>query len=368
MPRILAFAVVLLFAAGLVLAQRQRAEAPPAIPLHEYQPKSTLVVPQHPTPRAKFPVIDIHSHQRGTDPARLEKLIGEMDKLNIRILVNLSGGFGEQLAAGVKSFKTTQPDRFAVFANINFRDINEPGFGERAARQLEQDVKNGAQGLKIYKNLGMDLKYADGRRVPVDDPALAPIWEMCAKLKIPVLIHTGEPMQLFLPPDKHNERYLELFHHPERYRPPDRYPTFEALMAERDRMFAKHPKTTFIAAHLGFQGHDLAGMGRLFEKMPNMYVDLAAVIQDLGRQPYTAHDFLVKYQDRVLYGKDIYNVEEYPNNFRVLETRDEYFEYYRPYPGWKLYGLNLPDDVLKKIYYKNALKLVPGLSTAGFPK
>lgn len=340
----------------------------PSITVEEYEPRSTLVVPKHVVKRAKFPVIDIHSHQRSPAPDRVEKLVAEMDNLNLRILVNLSGGTGERLAAGVKAFKDRYPDRFAVFANVDYRDINEPGFGHRAAERLQQDVKNGAQGLKIAKNYGMDLKYADGRRVPVDDPALDPVWQICAQLKIPVLIHVGEPWPHFQPIDKFNERWLELKVHPERHRPPDRYPTWEALTAERDRMFAKHPKTMFIAAHLGFQGNDLPALGKLLDRLPNVHTELGAVVHELGRQPFTAHNWLVKYQDRVLYGKDIYNVEEYPNNFRTLETRDEYFDYYRRYAAhWKLYGLGLPDDVLKRIYYKNALRLVPGLNAAQFP-
>jgi len=334
--------------------------------VEEYEPKSTLAVGQHPVARAKFPFIDMHGHPRRTP---LDKLLAEMDSINMREMVVLDGGSGEAMKQNLARFRGRDAKRFVVFANIDFKKINEPDFAKHAAAQLEQDVKNGASGLKIYKEFGMDLKYADGRRVPVDDPALDAIWEMCGRLKIPVMIHTGEPWTHFQPIDKFNERWLELKQFPRRARPPDRYPTWEALMAEQQRLFARHPKTTFIAAHLAWMGNNLAALGRMFDRLPNVNAECGAVLAELGRQPFTGHDFLVKYQDRVLFGKDIYAVDEYPYYFRVFETRDEYFDYYRKrHAFWKMYGLGLPDEVLKKIYYKNALRIIPGLDAAGFPK
>ena len=334
--------------------------------VEEYEPKSTLVVGQHPVPRAKFPFIDMHGHPRRTP---VDKLLAEMDSINMREMVVLDGGSGEAMKQNLARFRGRDAKRFVVFANIDFKKINEPDFAKHAAAQLEQDVKNGASGLKIYKEFGMDIKYADGRRVPVDDPALDAIWETCGRLKIPVMIHTGEPWTHFQPIDKFNERWLELKQFPRRARPPDRYPTWEALMAEQQRLFARHPKTTFIDAHLGWMGNNLAALGQMFDRLPNVNTECGAVLAELGRQPFTAHDFLVKYQDRVLFGKDIYAVDEYPYYFRVFETRDEYFDYYRKrHAFWKMYGLGLPDEVLKKIYYKNALRIIPGLDAAGFPK
>lgn len=334
--------------------------------VEEYEPKSTLVVGQHPAARAKFPFIDMHGHPRRTP---LDKLLAEMDSINMREMVVLDGGSGEAMKQNLARFRGRDAKRFVVFANIEFRKINEPDFAKHAAAQLEQDVKSGASGLKIYKEFGMDLKYADGRRVPVDDPALDAIWEMCGRLKIPVMIHTGEPWTHFQPIDKLNERWLELKQFPRRARPPDRYPTWEALMAEQERLFARHPRTTFIAAHLAWMGNNLAALGRMFDRLPNVNAECGAVLAELGRQPFTGHDFLLKYQDRVLFGKDIYAVDEYPYYFRVFETRDEYFDYYRKrHAFWKMYGLGLPDEVLKKIYYKNALRIIPGLDAAGFPK
>ena len=337
--------------------------------IDEYQPKSTLVTKEHKVERAKFPFIDIHSHHWNPTAAEVDQLVKEMDTINLRVMVNLSGGTGEQLKNTVAVMKGRYPDRFVVFANMSYDDLNTPGFGKRVAARLEQDVKNGAQGLKIFKNFGMDLKYASGERVHVDEAEFDAVFEKCAELKIPVLIHVAEPSAFFDPWDYHNERWEELKEFPGRARPPAKYPPFETLMTERNHLFAKHPKTNFIAAHLGFHGNDLERLGKLFDANPNVYVDIAAVLAELGRQPYAAHDFLVKYQDRVLMGKDIYEVNEYKWYFRALETRDEYFEYYRKrHAFWRIYGFQVPDEVLKKVYYKNALKLVPGINAKAFPE
>jgi uncharacterized protein len=337
--------------------------------IEEYQPKSTLVTPEHKIERAKFPFIDIHSHHWNPTPQHVDQLVKEMDTINLRVIVNLSGGTGEQLRQTVATMKGRYPDRFVVFANLRYDDLDTPGYGKRAAARLEQDVKNGAQGLKIFKNFGMDLKYSSGERVHVDDPEFDPVWDKCAALHLPVLIHIAEPSAFFDPWDYHNERWLELKEFPGRARPPEKYPPFETLIAERNHLFAKHPKTNFIAAHLAFHGNDLQRLGQTLDSLPNMYVDIAAVLAELGRQPYSAHDFLVKYQDRVLMGKDIYDVNEYKWYFRSLETRDEYFEYYRQrHAFWRIYGFQVADEVLKKVYYKNALKLVPGIDAKAFPQ
>ena len=332
----------------------------------EYDPPSSLVVPEHKLTRAKYPFIDVHSHQSlGVDYARLAR---EMDALNMRAMVNLSGRSGEALANAVRNARTAAPTRFAFFANLQFSGIDDPAWGANAAAQLEQDVKAGARGLKIFKNLGLDLKDRSGKRVPVDDPRLDPVWRKAGELRIPVLIHTAEPHQFFQPHDKNNERWLELKERPERARPAGEYPPWATIIAEQHRVFRKHPRTIFINAHLGWLGGDLAHLGALMDSLPNMYTEIGAVLAELARQPRFARQFLIKYQDRVLFGKDSYEPSEYHTYFRVLETADEYFDYYRRrHAFWKMYGLDLPDEVLKKIYYKNALRIVPGLDASGFP-
>ncbi len=337
--------------------------------IEEYEPKSTLVVPQHVLTRAKYPFIDVHNHQYGLTPEKVDKLVSDMDGINLRIMVNLSGGYGDKLKQNIDILKDRYKDRFVVFANMDFSNIDAPDYPERVAKQLEEDVRSGAQGLKIFKNFGMDLKDTKGQRIHVDDPRFHLVWDLCARLKIPVLIHTAEPWSFFQPQDRFNERWLELKQFPQRARPPDRYPSWETLLAEQRHLFASHPNTIFINAHLGWLGGNLAELGRLMDQMPNMYTEIGAVLAELGRQPRFAHQWFIQYQDRVMFGKDIWEPTEYDCYFRVLETADEYFDYYRKrHAFWKMYGLDLPDEVLKKLYYKNALRVIPGLSAVGFPQ
>ena len=347
-----------------------RCQAPefPPPSIVDYRPKSTLVVEAHPVPKAKFPVVDIHSHQAATGES-MGRLVREMDALNLRVLNNLSGGSGERLKQNVQAIRGgPYRDRFSVFANLDFAGF-APGWGAKTAAQLEQDVKNGAIGLKIFKDLGMTTRKGDGSRIAIDDVELDPVWAAAGRLNIPVLIHTGEPPAFFEPLNYANERWLELALFPGRRNYDPSKVKFAQLIAERDRMFAKHPKTRFIAAHFGYHGHDLQRAAALLNKLPNVYLEVAAVLYDFGRQPRAAAAFFTKYQDRVLFGKDAYEPSEFPYYWRVFETGDEYFDYYRDYHAfWKLYGMNLSDAVLKKLYYQNALKVAPGLPANGWPQ
>jgi len=339
--------------------------------IEKYKPKSTLVVPEHHPTRAKYPFIDVHSHQRrDLSAAQVDQLVSDMDAMNMQVMVNLSGGYGESFRASSETFLSRHKGRFVVFANVDLERIDEPDFGRNAAQQLEADVKAGARGLKIFKNLGMFLVDKSGKRVPTDDPRLDPIWEKCAELGIPVLIHTGEPSPFWEPWDEHNERWLELKERPNRRRDdPTRFASFEQTMAEQHNLFRKHPKTTFIDAHLGWYGNDLSRLGKLLDEVPNVYTEIGAVLAELGRQPRAARAFLIKYQDRVMFGKDSWAPDEYRVYFRTLETADEYFDYYRPrHAHWKIYGLDLPDEVLRKLYYANALRVIPGIDASAFPK
>ncbi len=342
----------------------------PTMRIDEYEPRSTLVAGENPRPRAKFPFIDIHSHLDALMKREdLDKVVRDMDRINCRVLVNLSGGTGERLKKGVENMTGAYPDRFVLFANVDFSDIDDPAFGHKAAARLQADVKNGAKGLKIFKNLGLTLKDGSDARVPVDDPRLDPIWAKCAELSIPVLIHSGEPSPFFRPRDKYNERWLELTQFPDRYRPSDRFPTFEQVMGEQHRLFANHPRTTFVNAHLGWLGNDLGRLGRLLDARPNVVTEIGAVLAELGRQPRAAREFFVRYQDRVLMGKDLWGPDEYAVYFRCLETADEYFDYYRKrHAFWKIYGMELPDDVLRKVYFENALRILRGIDPSPFPR
>jgi uncharacterized protein len=339
------------------------------ISIEEFEPKSTLRVSEHKPTRAKFPFIDVHNHQRNVTPERLKQLIKDMDSLNMRLLINspVGGGHGKWVSDAVQAMKTHDATRFAVMTNIDYANLDEPGYSARAAEQVEKDIKAGAIGVKVWKHLGMTLNDSNGR-IKVDDPRFDGVWEVCAKHKIPVLIHPADPWGLFQPMDKNNERWLELKLRANRNQSQQTNFTWEQLIEEQHALFARHPNTIFINAHLGWLGHDLGRLGELLDRLPNVYAEIGAITSELGRQPRAARRFLIKYQDRILFGKDAYDVTEYHTYFRLLETDDDYFDPIRKYHGiWKLYGLDLPDDVLKKLYYKNALRIFPGLSSEGFP-
>ncbi|MDZ7605203.1 MAG: amidohydrolase family protein [Cyclobacteriaceae bacterium] len=352
----------LLLCHGIIQAQTD-------LTFEEYNPKSTLVVPEHPITKAKYPFIDIHSHQGGMGDKDLSGLISDMDKMNMAIMINLSGGFGDRITKAVGNVKENYPNRFGIFANVSFEGVGRDGWGEAAARQLEQDVKNGARGLKVFKGLGLRDKDIDGKRISIDDPRLNPVWQKCAELHIPVLIHAADPKPFWDSMDADNERWLELKTHPGRMRGDDNPAPWQQIIDEEHNMFRNNPKTIFINAHMGWYANDLQKLSTLLDELPNMYVEIAAVIAELGRQPRNAREFFIKYQDRILFGKDSWAPSEFPTYFRVLETNDEYFPYHKKYHAfWAMYGMNLPDEVLKKVYYKNALKIVPGLDKSLFPE
>lgn len=355
------------FSAALMSIATANAQSE-SMDFEKYDPVSTLVVPQHPVTRAKFPFIDVHNHQRSMGAQDLTRLIADMDKLNMAVMVNLSGGNGESIRSSAASIRANYPKRFIVFANIDFNGIGENGWTDKAVRQLEADVKNGANGLKIFKNLGFSVTDKSGKRVTVDDPRLDPIWKKCGDLKIPVLIHTADPKSFWDPMDEKNERWLELKTHPRRKRSADDPAPFETLLSEQHRMFKKHPQTIFIAAHFGWLPNDLARLGKLLTEMPNVVVEMGAIIAELGRQPRAAAAFFEKFQDRILFGKDSWAPSEYATYFRVLETNDEYFPYHKKYHAfWSMYGMGLPDNILKKVYYKNALRIIPNMDKTLFP-
>ena len=349
------------------------------VTFEEYEPKSTLVTPQHPLKRSKFPFIDVHNHQWEMDSQeKVAKLVEGMDKLNMGLLVNLSGRGGASdeaksnatLYNQIELTQKTFPNRFAIFTNVDFSKMDEIGWTEKAVAKLADDVKNhGAKGLKIYKSLGFSVKDRD-KLVPVDDARIDPIWAKCGELGIPVIIHTADPAPFWQPVDSYNERWLELKTHKGRKRETSKGDfSWEQLIEQQHNIFRKHPKTTFINAHMGWYPNNLAKLDSLMDVFPNMYVEIGAVIAELGRQPRAAKKFFEKRQDKVLFGKDSYVPDEYETYFRVLETEDEYFPYHKKYHAfWKMYGIGLSDAILKKVYYKNALRIIPGLDKSKFPE
>ena len=335
--------------------------------IEEYSPKSTLIVPETTIKRAKFPFIDVHNHQFDMPLKDLSKLTAEMDSLNMAFMINLSGFRGVYLQQSLKNVKENAPTRFGLFVNIDFETIDEADFASEQVALIDQAVQDGVMGLKVYKSLGLTDRDKNGTRIAVKDPRLDPIWKACGDNNIPVLIHSGEPASFWHPKDKFNERWLELRQKPNRYRDPETNPSFEEVLAEQHDIFRKHPNTTFINAHLGWMGNDLDRLGAHLDTYPNVVTEIGAVLAELGRQPKRARQFFIDYQDRILFGKDSYRVSEYFTYFRVLETDDEYFDYYRKrHAHWKMYGLALPDSILKKLYYKNALRLFPKIDRTPF--
>ena len=344
---------------------------PPSI--LDYRPKSRLVAPVHMVPKAKYPAIDFHGHPQGLLSTQdgLNSMGNSLDSLNVRMMISADNMSGDRLKTTIANVQASprMKDRVRILAGINFQNVG-PGWADKAVKQLEADVAAGAIGVgEISKSLGLSIKKPDGSRLKIDDPELDPIWAACARLKLPVFIHTADPQEFFHPIDNHNERWLELALFGDRRYPQDRFPSFEELSTERDNVLRKHPKTKFVVAHMAWYANDLGKLSKMMDEFPNMYTEVGAVLYDIGRQPRTAHDFFVKYQDRILFGKDSFQPEEYPYYWRVFETNDDYFDYYRNYHAfWKLYGIGLPDAVLKKVYFQNALKLAPGIPQDGWPK
>jgi predicted TIM-barrel fold metal-dependent hydrolase len=347
-----------------------RAPQTPAPSILDYRPKSTLVTAEHLVPRAKFPAIDYHGHPQDLifSAQGLAQLKTALDALNVRMMVSADDLSGDQLRKALDAVRASpMKDRVRILAGIDFSNVG-PGWADKAIKQLDADIAAGAVGVgELPKFLGLRYRKPDGSRLRIDDPDLDPIWEECAKLGIPVFIHTADPEEFFKSIDLTNERWLELSLFPGRRYPQDQFPSFDELMKERDNLFRRHPKTTFVAAHMGWHANDLGRLGKLLDDYPNVYTEVGAVLYDIGRQPHAAHDFFVKYQDRILFGKDSFQPEEYPYYWRVFETRDEYFDYYRHYHAfWKLYGIDLPDNVLRKVYYQNALRITKAIPRTGW--
>ena len=335
--------------------------------LLDWKPRSQLVVKETMILKPKFPVIDFHNHLGGDignlSLEQTKKYLEEMDKAGVTKCVSLDAySAGDVYKEHLRISQSVSKDRFILFFVPDFSKINESDFGSKEAKKLEEAVKMGIRGMKIYKVLGLTLRDKSGERVPVDDPRIDPLWAKCGELDIPVMIHVSDPKAFFTPVDRYNERYDELGAHPDWSFYGDEFPSKEQILAERNRVFARHPNTIFVGAHVGTLPEELHQVALWLDRYPNFYVDICARISDLGRQPRTARKFLIEYQDRVLFGTDTpCNAEAYRLHYRFLETDDEYFD---PSGGhhqqgrWMIYGVHLPDDVLEKIYYKNALKIL----------
>ena len=365
----------------------------PGLDLRDFQPRSMLHVPETQVPRAKFPVIDIHTHlsfikksvhgvsigEEMVYPATPQELLPVMDRKNLRLLVDLTGGHGSGLRECIARLDRAHPGRFLTMTEPSWDHLLEPNYPQWQADELERAHKDGARGLKVTKTLGLYLreKISEGPLVKVDDRRLDPMWEACAALKMPVAIHVSDPEAFFLPIDRFNERWEELYHHPDWSFHGHDFPTNMEILEARNRVYARHPKTQFITLHVGNDAENLPYVAECMDKFPNMSVELAARIGELGRQPRQSRKFFDRYQDRVLFGTDavphgddtpqqVYGDKLYEIYFRFLETEDEYLDYapaaVPPQGRWRIYGLGLPDSILKKVYHDNAARLLGGIA------
>ncbi len=341
------------------------AEQKKTLLLRDFKPKSMLHAQVHNINRARFPVIDVHQHvndavhiyPKHIPPARVVEI---MDHCNIQKIVILTGKWGDDLEKVLAEMVRPYPDRFIVFTQIDWSKIDDPKFSQEMVKQIDDAVARGARGLKVLKDLGLEVRDKTGKLVTVDDPRLDPIWEECGRLGIPAAIHVSDPEAFFHPVDGTNERYEQLIEHPDWSFYGPKFPSKESLLEARDRMFAKHPNTTFISLHVANWPENLDYVSDLLDRLPNVVVEFGEREAELGREPRRARDFFLKYQDRILFGTDNTPDEEmYRNYFRWLETADEYFDYWSaPDEGrWKIYGMELSPSVLEKVYHLNAERI-----------
>jgi predicted TIM-barrel fold metal-dependent hydrolase len=370
----------------------QAAAQPPqggVLPLPEFQPKSMLQVPETRVERARFPVIDVHTHltfraksvsgvphgEAVRAVAQPAELLPVMDRRNVQTMVNLTGGVGSGLKETVGRLQQAHPGRFVVFTEPSWDRLLDPGYPKWQGDELSRARDAGAKGVKVLKTLGLYLReqVTSGPLVTIDDPRFDPMWEACGALGLPVAIHVSDPEAFFLPIDRYNERYEELHAHPDWSFHGRDFPSNAELMAARDRVLARHPKTTFIGLHVGHGAENLAAVSAALDRFPNFHVEIGARIGELGRQPRTSRKFFDRYQDRILFGTDavprgtqtpqqIFGDDLYTIYFRFLETEDEYFDYapaaVPPQGRWRIYGLGLPEDILRKVYNGNATRLL----------
>ena len=351
--------------------------------LDQFRPKSQLKAKRSEASRAKFPVIDVHVHPRirfRHAPQLLDEFIKVMDEHNVALCVSLDGQLGENLTEHLQYLKPYE-ERFLVFSNIAWIgsgkreepstwDCHRPEFGRRMVRELKEAKKRGVCGLKVFKQLGLGYRNPDGSLVEIDDPRWDPIWSVCGELGLPVIIHTADPIAFFEPIDETNERWEELSRHPDwsfhGLDPTGRpWPSRESLLEARNRVIKRHPNTKFIGAHMANSPEDLTQVSKWLDQYPNLVVEISSRIAELGRQPYTTREFFLKYQDRIMFGTDGPRVAgRLLPHWRFFQTKDEYFAYAEnPFPPqglWRIHGINLPEEALKKLYYENAMNVIPG--------
>lgn len=367
---------------GIGFAQPPSETPPRRLYLDEFRPESMLAVPSHPLTQARLPCVNVHTHPARLTPDELQSLAAAMDAANVAVSICLDGETGSRFLELQQRLEQHAPGRFVIFLRMDYIgdgdradpgswDVHDEDYGLRMADQLTEAVRLGAAGLKLLKDLGLGVRDQEGGLIRPDDARFDPVWQRAGELGIPVLWHCADPLAFFQPIDERNERYEELSRHPDWSFHGADFPSHAELIAAQLRVIERHPETTFICAHMANLPEDLAQLGAALDRYPNMYVETSARVAELGRQPYTAREFFLKYADRILFGTDGPGTADKLNpQFRFLETNDEYFPYvddparFPPQGLWNIYGIGLPDEVLRKVYYENAERLIPGVKDA----
>jgi predicted TIM-barrel fold metal-dependent hydrolase len=338
--------------------------------LENYRPQAKLVKKITQVDRPRYPVIDAHNHVgdgfSAWERKSVSELVDQLDQAGVVGYVDLDGGWGEDILNNhLDQFKAFAPERFRIFGGVDWSQWPEMGnrFPDWAAGRIKTQKDRGADGVKIWKPFGLSVRDPQGDLVKVDDSRLDPIWQVCGELGLPVLIHVADPVAFFDPVDESNERWEELSNHPDWVFTSPPFPSFISILQGFYNLVMRNPGTTFIGAHVGCYAENLAWVGKMLDDCPNYYVDISARFGELGRQPYSARKFFIKYQDRILYGSDMGpDVEAYRLSYRFLETDDEYFNDNAgevPQQGrWHVHGLFLPDDILEKVYHRNAQRIL----------
>lgn len=340
--------------------------------IEQYLPRQQLVTKTTTIAKPRFPVIDAHNHLCQVfggywNRRPIAEFIDVLDRADVRMIVDLDGGWGEALRQTHRQHYALHiPDRVKLFGGVEWDQWQVRGseFASWAAESFKQQVAEGAVGLKVWKPFGLHIRNPEGVVGQVDDVRLDPIWAMAGTLGVPVLVHVGDPIAFFDPIDQYNERYEELHAHPDWHFPSPPFPPVLSILEAFKRVTKRHAQTTFIIAHVGCYAENLGWVGQWLDECPNVVIDFSARIAELGRQPYSARKFFVTYADRILFGTDMpVDLAMYQLHYRFLESDDEYFAYHHtddapPQGRWRIYGLYLPDDVLAKIYYQNAERIL----------
>ena len=357
---------------GMVTGADQPRFDPTIDPLARFAPRPMVQVPVTGMERPRFPVIDAHNHLGRWLSGHwmiddVDELVGRMDRLNVELVVNLDGRWGAELEANLDRYDRAHPGRFATFGHVDWSLLAtaDGDDGSVLVDQVEAAVAAGAKGLKIWKDLGLGVRDVDGELVRPDDDRVIEVVQAAGRAGIPVLVHCADPKAFFEPLDRTNERIEELAAHPDWWFGADGLPTFDELLAAFERLVAACPDATIIGAHVGNCAEDLSLVGRMLNRHDNYLIDLGARMAELGRQPRAARRLMLEHGDRILFGTDAFPLTDQQLRlwFRFLETDDECFDYapereVPPQGRWTVSALDLPDDVLARIYHANARRVL----------